>query len=97
MGYDTQDNGFLAFNHVRIPRENMLSRFKKVSPEGEYSAAPKGLDKMGYVPMVAIRADIVIGAAEVLGKACTIAIRYSAVRRQFADAEGTFKYPAMFS
>jgi len=88
MGYDTQDNGFLAFNNVRIPRENMLSKYKQVSPEGVYSAPSRGLEKMGYAPMVKIRADIVIGASEVLGKACTVAIRYSAIRRQFADEEG---------
>jgi len=88
MGYDTQDNGFLSFDNVRVPRENMLARYKQVSPEGVYSAPSRGLEKMGYATMVAIRADIVIGAAEVLGKACTVAIRYSAIRRQFADAEG---------
>lgn len=30
MGYDTQDNGFLAFDHVRIPREYMLMRYARV-------------------------------------------------------------------
>lgn len=26
-GYNTMDNGFLRFDHVRIPRENMLMRY----------------------------------------------------------------------
>lgn len=30
FGYGTMDNGFLRFNHVRIPRENMVMRNAKV-------------------------------------------------------------------
>jgi len=29
FGYNGVDNGFLSFNHVRVPRENMLMRFSK--------------------------------------------------------------------
>lgn len=35
--------------------------------------------------MVGIRAAIVLGAGRGLGKACTIATRYSFVRKQFAS------------
>jgi len=30
FGYESMDNGFLRFNHVRIPRENMVMRNAKV-------------------------------------------------------------------
>lgn len=30
FGYNGVDNGFLSFNHVAVPRENMLMRFSKV-------------------------------------------------------------------
>lgn len=30
FGYDNMDNGFLIFNNVRIPRENMLMRNAQV-------------------------------------------------------------------
>lgn len=30
MGLEHIDNGFLQLNHVRVPRENMLSRFAEV-------------------------------------------------------------------
>ncbi len=30
FGYNGVDNGFLSFNHVAVPRENMLMRFAKV-------------------------------------------------------------------
>ena len=29
FGYNGVDNGFLSFNHVRVPYENMLARFAK--------------------------------------------------------------------
>lgn len=34
LGYETKDNGYLALNHVSIPRSNMLMRFINVSREG---------------------------------------------------------------
>ncbi len=30
FGYNGVDNGFLSFNHVAVPRDNMLMRFAKV-------------------------------------------------------------------
>jgi acyl-CoA oxidase len=33
---DGVDNGFMIFNKVRIPRENLLNRFSNVSEEGEF-------------------------------------------------------------
>jgi len=30
FGYDTNDNGFLRFDHVRIPREHMLMKNAQV-------------------------------------------------------------------
>ena len=43
VGYNSVDNGYLSFNQVRIPRENMLSRFAEISKEGdmEIKANPK--------------------------------------------------------
>lgn len=34
--YTTLDNGWMFFNNVRIPRENMFSRFAEVTKEGEF-------------------------------------------------------------
>ena len=31
FGYDSNDNGFLRFDHVRIPRKNMLMKNAEVS------------------------------------------------------------------
>ena len=45
-GYTSVDNGFASFDHVRIPREHMLSKFAQVTPAGEYVKPPHA--KMSY-------------------------------------------------
>ena len=35
-GYTAVDNGYARFDHVRIPRDQMLSAFASVTPKGEY-------------------------------------------------------------
>nr|QFF91505.1 acyl-CoA oxidase 1 isoform 2 [Potamotrygon motoro] len=80
FGYDQVDNGFLKLENIRIPRENMLMRYAKVMPDGTYLKPPS--DKLTYGTMVFIRCMIVGESARVLSQACTIAVRYSAVRHQ---------------
>jgi acyl-CoA oxidase len=45
-GYATTDNGFARFDHVRIPKENMLSKFAGVTDEGKYVTPPHA--KLSY-------------------------------------------------
>ncbi|XP_075908986.1 peroxisomal acyl-coenzyme A oxidase 1 isoform X3 [Petromyzon marinus] len=80
FGYDEVDNGFLKFEHVRVPRKNMLMKYAKVEEDGTYVKPPS--DKLTYGTMVFVRSMIVSDAARALSQACTVAIRYSAVRRQ---------------
>ena len=80
LGYNAVDNGFLRFDHVRIPRNNMLMKYSKVSRDGTYYSSK--IAKVSYGTMVFVRADIVINASLHLQKALTIAIRYNSVRRQ---------------
>jgi hypothetical protein len=35
-GWNFEDNGFVMFNNVRIPRENLLDKFQDVTPDGRY-------------------------------------------------------------
>ncbi|KAF7732469.1 hypothetical protein EC973_003214 [Apophysomyces ossiformis] len=82
-GFSTMDNGYAIFDHVRIPRENMLMRFSKVTKDGQYIAPVHA--KLSYGSMVKLRVGIVIDAGWTLAKAAAIATRYSTVRRQFTD------------
>lgn len=80
------DNGYVHFNDVRIPLENMLNRHSRVTPIGEY--IPAKHDKLSYGSMVALRAGIPVDAAWKLARAVTIATRYCVHRRQFSDKKG---------
>ncbi|KAL1955996.1 hypothetical protein VTO42DRAFT_7896 [Malbranchea cinnamomea] len=86
FGYNTMDNGFLLFNHVKIPHVNMLARFSRVDPvTNKYVrlAAPT----LVYGTMTWVRSTIVLQAGSVLARGVTIATRYCAVRRQFQDRD----------
>nr|CDJ82827.1 Acyl-CoA oxidase dehydrogenase and Acyl-CoA oxidase domain containing protein [Haemonchus contortus] len=74
------DNGFLSFDHYRIPRTNMLMKHAKVTPEGKY--VPPAHAKVGYSAMVHVRSHMISDQAKFLAQALTTAIRYSAIRRQ---------------
>lgn len=45
MGQDGIDNGFIIFNNVRVPRENMLNRFSNVTKEGKFETSIPNIDK----------------------------------------------------
>ncbi|XP_077990374.1 peroxisomal acyl-coenzyme A oxidase 1-like [Glandiceps talaboti] len=80
FGFNSNDNGFLRLDHVHIPRENMLMKYAQVLPDGTYVKPPR--DKLAYGSMMYVRAVYIGACAEGLAMACTVAIRYSAVRRQ---------------
>ncbi|XP_013804327.2 peroxisomal acyl-coenzyme A oxidase 2 [Apteryx mantelli] len=81
MNFEHTDNGYLMLQNVRVPRENMLSRFCEVQPDGTY--VRWGSKKINYFTMTTVRISILSDEVILpLMKACTIAIRYSAVRRQ---------------
>ncbi|KAL8283794.1 hypothetical protein RQP46_005226 [Phenoliferia psychrophenolica] len=85
-GFGFVDNGMLILDHVRVPHINMLAAFSQVDiKSGEYIKPLN--DKLGYATMVFIRSGIVQNAGMVLARAATVAVRYGAVRRQFADKD----------
>ncbi|KAF7343923.1 Acyl-coenzyme A oxidase [Mycena venus] len=79
-GFATTDNGFARFDHVRIPKENMLSKFAGVTDEGKYVTPPHA--KLSYGGMLYIRSGMVTTAGWTIAKGATVAIRYATVRRQ---------------
>ena len=87
MGYESNDNGFLRLENVRIPRFNHFARMLQLDAEGNLNPV-KGTAqhaKMNYLTMVYTRSMIVLVTSSQLAKAITIAIRYSCVRKQFPD------------
>jgi acyl-CoA oxidase len=86
FGYEMIDNGFLRFNQVRIPRDNMLMRYNAVDRNGKFTASKHS--KILYATMVYTRVAIVGAMGWSLGRAATVAARYSAVRKQFPPSEG---------
>lgn len=96
IGYNSMDNGYAVFDHVRIPRSNMLMGVGRLSGSGDYHRE-KGAEKLLYAVMLDVRARIIANSAYVLARALTICIRYSIVRTQGFDAKGrerrVFDYP----
>ncbi|KAF1781214.1 Acyl-coenzyme A oxidase, N-terminal [Phytophthora cactorum] len=81
MGLQGVDNGWIQFDHVRIPRANMLRRFAQVSRDGVFSQTQHKA-QLAYAALLVNRGKIVTLSVGILEKALTIAVRYAGVRRQ---------------
>lgn len=93
IGDNANDTGFLVLENVRIPRENMLSKYKKVSKDGKFEVVENTDPKVHYTTMIQTRAMMCNTSAARLCQASTIAIRYSCVRRQgFKDTKPGVSY-----
>ncbi|MEP0547695.1 MAG: acyl-CoA dehydrogenase [Rhodothermales bacterium] len=90
LGLNGIDNGRIWFDHVRIPRENLLDRFAQVSPEGEYTSAIPSSSKRFFTmlgTLVGGRIAVASGGVSAAKSALTIAVRYGARRRQFGPKD----------
>lgn len=85
-GYNTMDNGFLLFNKLKVPHISMLAKYSHVDPKtNKYVPAKEA--KLVYGTMTWVRSTIVMQSGSALARGVTIATRYSAIRRQFADRD----------
>lgn len=90
IGVVASEQGWVVFDHVRVPRTAMLCRYNEVLADGTYvTHGGRGTEKRNYSTMMKIRSEFVFASSRLLGKACTIAIRYCAVRRQFPKAKSS--------
>ncbi|MBW0492104.1 hypothetical protein O181_031819 [Austropuccinia psidii MF-1] len=89
MGRDGIDNGYIQFTYVRIPRAYMLMKHTQVTRDGKVFEPP--LAQLTYGALLQGRTAMVADGANVSKKALTIAIRYSAVRRQFKSGDNPFE------
>jgi acyl-CoA oxidase len=90
IGDNTNDTGFMILENVRIPADNMLSKYRCVTKEGRYEEVIKADAKVHYTTMMTTRACMVATAAARLAQASTMAVRYSCVRQQgFVNTKDT--------
>ncbi len=87
------DNGRILFDHVRVPRENLLNKYADVAPDGTYSSPIENPNRRFFTMLgTLIRGRVTVGgsAAAAARVALDIAVRYALQRRQFSapDDEG---------
>jgi len=84
------DNGTFAFDHVRVPTENLLNAFGDIGNDGKYVSDidnPNGRFFTMLGTLVRGRVCVGGGSGAAAKKALAIALRYGASRRQFAAAD----------
>jgi acyl-CoA oxidase len=91
-GLNGIDNGRLHFDHVRVPRTNLLNRYGNVDPDGEYSssiASPgrRFFTMLGTLVQGRVSLDGAATAASAIG--LQIALTYGSERRQFTAGSDT--------
>lgn len=85
-GYPAMDNGYMLFKNFRVPHSALLSRYSGVDSESGMYIKPTN-QAVVYGSLTFVRAKIVHEARLMLARACTVAIRYTSIRRQFADKD----------
>ena len=86
VGLQGVDNCFIAFNQVRIPRENLLNRFGDVLADGTYHSPLPTVGRRFAATvgeLVGGRVGLSTGALVQLKTALVVATRYALQRRQF--------------
>ncbi|OBK44870.1 acyl-CoA dehydrogenase [Mycobacterium sp. 1081908.1] len=87
------DNGRIVFDHVRVPRVNLLNKYGDVAPDGTYSSPIDNPNRRFFTMLgTLVRGRITVGgSAGAAGRvALDIATRYALQRRQFnAPGEDT--------
>ncbi|MFS2280707.1 acyl-CoA dehydrogenase [Microbacterium sp. OR21] len=90
-GLNGIDNGRLSFDHVRVPRTNLLNRYGDVAADGTYtseieSPGRRFFTMLGTLVQGRVSLDGAASWASALG--LHIAITYATQRRQFDGASG---------
>jgi acyl-CoA oxidase len=86
LGLNGVDNGRIAFDHVRVPREALLDRFAAVAADGTYTSPIASPGKRFFTmlgTLVGGRVSVALASLSAAKSALSIAVRYAERRRQF--------------
>lgn len=81
------DNGRIVFDHVRIPRVNLLNKYGDVAPDGTYSSTIDNPNRRFFTmigTLIRGRVSVAGSAGNAARLALDIATRYALQRRQFS-------------
>jgi acyl-CoA oxidase len=91
LGLNGVDNGRIWFDHVRVPRENLLDKYAQVHEDGTYYSPIENPTKRFFTMIgTLIQGRISVSGASISATkvALTIAIRRALERRQFGPPGG---------
>ncbi|MDV3220649.1 acyl-CoA dehydrogenase [Intrasporangium sp.] len=90
LGLAGVDNGRLVFDHVRVPRANLLGRYGDIGADGTYASPIEKPTKRFFTmlgTLVRGRISVSGGAGAAARSALVIATRYGDTRTQFAPPD----------
>ncbi|MGV2984834.1 acyl-CoA dehydrogenase [Microbacterium sp. AGC85] len=90
-GLNGIDNGRLSFDHVRIPRTNLLNKYGDVAADGTYTSSIDSPGRRFFTMLgTLVQGRVSLDGAASWGSALGlyIAITYATQRRQFDGADG---------
>ncbi|WP_435198442.1 acyl-CoA dehydrogenase family protein [Janibacter sp. GS2] len=91
MGLRGVDNGRLMFDHVRVPRANLLNKYGDIDDDGHYSSPIESVNRRFFTmlgTLVRGRVTVGAGAGAAARSALTLAVRYGLARTQFSYPDG---------
>ncbi|MGN6132000.1 MAG: acyl-CoA dehydrogenase family protein [Nocardioidaceae bacterium] len=88
IGLNGVDNGRIWFDHVRVPRTNLLNRYAVVTEDGRYFSDIENPDRRFFTMLgTLIQGRVCVGGAAINAAkvAVTVAVKYALARRQFGS------------
>ena len=91
LGLNGVDNGRIWFDHVRVPRANLLDRYATVAADGTYFSPIENPTKRFFTMLgTLIQGRVSVSGASISASkvALTLAVRHALERRQFGPPGG---------
>jgi acyl-CoA oxidase len=98
LGLNGVDNGRIAFDRVRVPRDALLDRYADVSPDGVYTSPIENENRRFFTMLgTLIQGRVSVGGAAISAtkSALAIAVRHGLRRRQFGPPDSDEEVPLL--